>query len=86
MLTGTERALMQHVFMHGSEGYPIVKRGRSWWIREWRDWAGFPSPFKTKREAEAQFRRWLDLKIEESGLEAQERALANSKQRENGNA
>lgn len=60
-LTHDEAALLYHVQMYGSNGYPLVKRGRQWWINEFRSWRGFPVPFKTKKAAQEQFERWMEL-------------------------
>lgn len=47
--------------MWGSKGYPVQKLGRGWVWRDWRSVKGSPIVYKTRREAEAAFERWLDL-------------------------
>jgi hypothetical protein len=42
----------------GSDGYPITKRGREWWVKH------FPVPFKTKRQAVAQWERYIDILLD----------------------
>lgn len=60
-LTDDEAALLYTVNMNGSAAYPVAKiRGR-WFIGPWRSWKGFPTCYKTKREAVAQFERWASL-------------------------
>jgi len=74
-ITDNERALLGHVQMFGTPGYPIKKLGRGW------TWNGFgvngpPVVFKTKTEATANFELWLELKRITLGEEAFERAVA----------
>lgn len=63
-ITEDERALLAHVTRWGSDGYPITRRGRSWYIDSFRSVRGFPTSFKTKREATAQFEKFLDILID----------------------
>jgi hypothetical protein len=69
-LTEDERAMMQHMMMWGSDGYPVAKRGRRWFVDDWRTVKGPNTSFRTKREAVAQFERQLDVLRD---LHAQER-------------
>ncbi len=64
-LTDTEAALLYHVQMYGSDGYPISKlKGPKWLIGPYRDWQGFPIVFKTKRAAFERFELWITLALE----------------------
>lgn len=60
-LTDDEVALLYHVMRWGSQGYPIRKLQSKWIIDSWRSWKGFPTTYKTKKAAQAQFERWVDL-------------------------
>lgn len=60
-LTNDEAALLYHTGMWGSAGYPISKMGGKWFITSFRSWTGFPTAFKTKKAATAQFEAWCDL-------------------------
>ena len=63
-LTDDEAALVYHTGRYGSDGYPVQKVGsKHWGIGPWRSWDGFPRLYPTKREAVAQFERWLDLAL-----------------------
>lgn len=74
-LTEDERALLRHVGMWGSEGYPIQKFARKW------SWGGFLSikgptiMFRTKREAIASFETYYEVLRRLAGEEAYERAM-----------
>lgn len=61
MLTEDEAALLYHVQMRGSTGYPVEKRGRGWVVRDWRSVRGAPVVLKTKRAAIERFEAWLLL-------------------------
>lgn len=63
-LTNDEGGLLQAVMMNGSASYPINKLGRKWSIGPFRSWSGFPTPFKTKREAVERFELWHTLALE----------------------
>lgn len=63
-LSPDEAALLNHWSMWGSEGYPIEKRGSRWFWREWRSVKGSPSPYKTKREAQAAFELFISILID----------------------
>jgi hypothetical protein len=75
-MTEDERALLNHVSMWGSSGYPVQKVGRSWQWRDWRSVRGAPTTWKTKREAVAAFERFYDMLLEFSGEESYRRAMA----------
>ena len=50
-----ERALLTHISMWGSDGYPIRKLGRKWAWGPFRSVEGPPVLYRTKREAVASF-------------------------------
>lgn len=54
-LTMDEANRLQHVSRFGSDGYPITKRGREWWVET------FPIPFETKRAATERWEQHLDI-------------------------
>lgn len=60
-ITEDERALLTHISMWGSSGYPVQKVGRSWHWRDWRSVKGAPTVYKTKREAVEAFERFRDI-------------------------
>lgn len=63
-ITDDERALMVHVSMFGSDGYPINKYGRSgrrWSWGPWRGVSGPPTMFATRRAAVAHFESFMDV-------------------------
>lgn len=60
-LTNDEAALLYITGMRGSDWYPISKAAGRWFIGPHLSWSGFPTAFKTKKEAVAQFERWADL-------------------------
>lgn len=60
-INDSEAALLSHVTRWGADGYPIVKRGRSWWWDEAYGVKGSPTPYKTKAAAVAAFEVWHDL-------------------------
>lgn len=74
-VTEAERALLTHVSMFGSDGYPVRKLVRGW---SWGTDAvkGPPTVFKTKRAAVDSFEAFLDVLRDALGAEAQARALA----------
>lgn len=74
-MTDDERALLRHVGMWGSKGYPIQKFAGKW------SWGGFltikgpPTMFRTKREAIASFETYYETLRRLAGEEAYERAM-----------
>ncbi len=62
-LTETETAELTHWSRFGSDGYPIRKLSSGNWILP-----HFPVVYKTKREAAAQWERYIDALIERHGL------------------
>lgn len=58
-MTDDEIALLKHVSMFGSDGYPVRKVGRRW------SWSfrsvSHPSVFPTKREATESFEAFVDI-------------------------
>lgn len=74
-VTQEERALLQHVSMFGSDGYPVRKLRRGWvWGTD--SVKGPPVVFGTKAEAVAAFESFLDILRLALGAEAQGRAIA----------
>lgn len=73
-LSENERALLSHVLMWGSDGYPVAKLGRKWQVADAFGVKGPPTIFKTKRAAVAQFEAWINQAVERAGAEAQARA------------
>lgn len=63
-LTNDEGGLLQAVQMHGSEAYPVAKLSGRWFVTTFRGWKGFPTAFKTKKAAVAQFEAWYALALE----------------------
>lgn len=64
-LTEDENALLTHVSMWGSDGYPVHKLGRGWtW--EYRGIKGPPVVFKTKRAAVESFERYHECLIDKA--------------------
>lgn len=62
-LTDDEQALLTHVSLWGSGGYPVHKLGRGWsW--SYRGIAGPPVAFKTKRAAVASFEAFEAILID----------------------
>lgn len=57
-----EQALMTHVTMWGSDGYPVRKCGRKW---TW-DYRSLKCPvlYRTKREAVASFEAYWDILLD----------------------
>lgn len=60
-ISAAELDFLQHIGRWGSDGYPIAKRGRKWWFDRMFNAGGTPSPYKTKREAEAAVEAYLDI-------------------------
>ena len=56
-MTHEQRIALSHWSMWGSDGFPVIKMGRKWWINVdetslWRPIGGsVPTPFKTKTAA-----------------------------------
>ncbi len=69
-ITEDERALIQHITMWGSDGYPINKWSSGWTWGPWRGVKGPPTVFKTKREAAASFEAFERVLIDALGEEA----------------
>ena len=62
-ITEDERALLNHVSMFGSDGYPIRKLKSCWIVEDWRSVKGAPTTYKTKRAATAHFEAFIDVLI-----------------------
>lgn len=73
-LTSDEMALLSHIGMHGSDGYPMQKV-KSGWTWSYRGIAGPPVVFPTKREATASLEAFLAVLREAKGQQAQARAI-----------
>ena len=58
LLTTEELRELMHWSMHGSDGYPVTKIGKKWIIPH------FDMPFKTKREAVAEWENYIDILID----------------------
>lgn len=63
-LSEDENALLAHISMWGSDGYPVRKRGRGWVWGEWRSIQGPRYTYKTKREAVAAFEAYYDILLD----------------------
>lgn len=74
------RRLLNHISMHGSDGYPIskVKSGWCWGTDTVK---GAPVVFATKAQAVESFERFYDVLVEDSGAEAAWRAGYEAAQR-----
>lgn len=70
-----ERALMTHVTMFGSDGYPVARVGSRHWSWSFRSLSS-PRVFPTKREATASLEAYLDVLRSCLGAAAYRRALA----------
>jgi hypothetical protein len=72
-LTDDERSALAHWSRWGSDGYPLVKRGRGWVIEH----PAFSGPlYKTKREAWCAWETFVAILVSLSGLEAAARRTA----------
>lgn len=63
-LSEPEHCWLKHMQRWGSDGYPVAKRGRKWWVDQAFGAGGCPSPFKTKRDAIAFCDRYLQLLLD----------------------
>jgi hypothetical protein len=63
-LTDDEAALLYHVQMHGSPGYPVAKLGKRWIVCDWRTVKGPPLCYLTRKSAVAYVEGWIDLALE----------------------
>lgn len=63
-LTEDEAALLQHIMLWGSDGYPIEKLGRRWHWRKWRGIYGSPIVYKTKQAAIDAFERYHQVLLD----------------------
>ena len=63
-LTENEQYVMTRWSMWGSDGYPIVKRGREWYVEGNRGLGSCPLMFKTKKAAVAQWEAYIDSIID----------------------
>ena len=61
MITTEEEEVLTHQSRWGSDGYPVSKRGRLWWIDGIRGCGRFPVPFKTKKAAVEQWERYMQI-------------------------
>ena len=62
-LTQQEQQVLTHWSMFGSDGYPIRKSGRQWWVDGMYQSGSCPIPFGTKRAAVAQWEAFIDILI-----------------------
>lgn len=58
LLIGNEEEWLTHYARFGSDGYPVTKMGREWWL------PNFPGPFKTKRAAVEQWERYIMMLLD----------------------
>lgn len=63
-MTEAEERELTHWSRWGADGYPVTKMGRSWHIPH------YPVAYKTKREAEDQWERYINMLITRKGEEA----------------
>ena len=66
LLTENESFTITHWSRFGSDGYPIHKRGSRWWVDGIQGCGACPAGFRTKREAVAQWERYIDVLIDKS--------------------
>tara|TARA_R110000744_G_scaffold25522_6_gene63274 strand:+ start:1828 stop:2031 length:204 start_codon:yes stop_codon:yes gene_type:complete len=59
-LTTEENKELTHWSRFGSDGYPVTKIGRKWSVTH------FPKMFATKREATAQWEKYIDILIDKT--------------------
>jgi hypothetical protein len=65
-MTENESFTITHWSRFGSDGYPIIKRGSRWWVDGIRGCGACPAGFRTKREAVAQWERYINILIDKS--------------------
>lgn len=70
-----ERALMTHVTMFGSDGYPVARVGSRHWSWSYRSLSA-PGVYKTKREATTAFESYLEVLRSCLAAAAYKRAVA----------
>ena len=58
-LTSDENSVLARWSMWGATGYPVVKRGRYWWVDGDNGCGRCPKGFPTKREAVAQWEAYI---------------------------
>lgn len=75
-MTDDQRALLTHLSLWGSDGYPVRRSGRVWVWGPWRSIQGSPIVYKTKKAAVAAFEAYYDHLRELAGEEAKQKALA----------
>jgi len=62
VLSEDELFALNHYSRYGSDGYPIRKgKNGKWWVEGIRGCGAFPVPYKTKREASAQWERYISI-------------------------
>ena len=67
-LTENEDFILNHWSMFGSDGYPVNKRGNSWFVDGMRGCGSCPASFKTKREATEQWEKYIDVLIDRNAI------------------
>jgi hypothetical protein len=75
-LSDDDRALMTHISLWGSTGYPVRRLG-SRWTWDYRSLSA-PGVYKTRREAVAAFETYMAVLRDCYSAEAYRRALANT--------
>lgn len=66
-LTENESAALCHDIHWGSDGYPVSKRRSQWWVDGHCGAGACPRPFRTKRQAVAQWEAYIRTLIERTG-------------------
>jgi hypothetical protein len=69
-ITEEEEKTLTHWSRWGSDGYPVNKVGRGWHVDH------FPTVFKTKKAAVAQWETYIDMLIERKGIDAYNNEMA----------
>jgi len=64
LMAENEAFVLNQWSMFGSDGYPIIERGGRWWVDGIRGCGACPAGFRTKREAVAQWERYIDILID----------------------
>lgn len=65
-ISAEELDLLNHISRWGSDGYPIFKRGRKWWVDPFFGTGGFPTGYRTKRDAIAQFESYVSILLDKA--------------------
>jgi hypothetical protein len=63
-LNANEQAFLNHLIRWGSDGYPVMKRGRQWFWDEFYGIKGAAGAYRTKKEAWAAVAAYEQILIE----------------------